>query len=131
MDVLEALGGWRNINQGKLEQIKVDNAPLYDAITKAINLLAKKYGGEDIVLQEPIEVVEEKATTIQSEAESDYAFLKRMEILTLSTVNAVTSNEIVESMMREFNVDFMSVNSKYELSVQVQQKLVQLVASLD
>jgi hypothetical protein len=55
MDVLEALGGWRNINQEKLEQIKVDNAPLYDAITKAINLLAKKYGGEDIIVQKPME----------------------------------------------------------------------------
>jgi len=126
MDVLEALGGWRNINQEKLDQIKVDNPPLYNAITKAINLLAKKYGGEDIVIEKPIEVVAEKTTTIESEVESDYAFLKRMEILTLGKVNAVTSSAIVDSMMREINVDFISVKEKYESSVQ--QKLDDLEA---
>ena len=37
MGVLEALGGWQNVNQEKLEQIKVDNPPLYSAISKASN----------------------------------------------------------------------------------------------
>jgi hypothetical protein len=118
MDVIEALGGWRNVNQEKLEQIKMDNPPLYNAITKAINLLAKKYGGEDIVIEKPIEVVEEKASTIESEMESDYAFLKRMEILNLTKGDFVTKNDIVDSMMREINVDFISVKEKYESSVQ-------------
>jgi ribosomal protein S19E (S16A) len=118
MDVIEALGGWRNVNQEKLEQIKVDNPPLYSAITKAINLLAKKYGGEDIVIEKPIEVVEEKSSTIESEMESDYAFLKRMEILNLTKGDFVTKNDIVDSMMREINVDFISVKEKYESSVQ-------------
>ena len=118
MDVLEALGGWRNINQEKLDQIKVDNPPLYNAITKAINLLAKKYGGEDIVIEKPIEVVEEKATTIESEAESDYAFLKRIEILNLTKGVYVERNDIVDSMMREINLDLISVREKYELAVQ-------------
>ena len=124
MDVLEALGGWRNINQEKLEQIKVDNAPLYDAITKAINLLAKKFGGEDIMIQKPIEVVDKNPNPIRME--SDYAFLKRMEILSLTKGDWVTKNDIVNSMMREINVDFISVKSKYELSVQ--QKLDDLEA---
>jgi hypothetical protein len=118
MDVIEALGGWRNVNQEKLEQIKVDNPSLYNAITKAINLLAKKYGGEDIVIEKPIEVVEEKATTIESKVESDYAFLKRMEILNLTKGDFVTKNDIVRSMLREVNVDFIPVQEKYELSVQ-------------
>jgi predicted transcriptional regulator len=56
MGVLEALGGWQNVNQEKLKQIKVDNPPLYDAISKALNLLAKKFGGEDIMIQRPIEL---------------------------------------------------------------------------
>jgi predicted transcriptional regulator len=126
MDVLEALGGWSNINREKLDQIKVDNPPLYNAITKALNLLAKKYGGEDIVIQKPIEVVEEKATTIESEAESDYAFLKRIEILNLTTGVYVERNDIVDSMMREINLDLISVREKYESSVQ--QKLEDLDA---
>jgi DNA-binding PadR family transcriptional regulator len=124
MDVLEALGGWSNINREKLDQIKVDNPPLYNAITKALNLLAKKYGGEDIVIQKPIEVVEEKATTIQTQAESyydflatDYAFLKRMEILNLGKVNAVTSSAIVNSMMQGIN-GYISITERYELYVQ-------------
>ena len=126
MDVIEALGGWRNVNQEKLEQIKVDNPPLYNAITKAINLLAKKYGGEDIVIEKPMEVVEENATTIESEVESDYAFLKRMEILNLTKGEYIFRSDIVDSMMREINVDFISVREKYESSVQ--QKLDDLDA---
>jgi predicted transcriptional regulator len=132
MDVIEALGGWRNVNQEKLEQIKVDNPPLYDAITKAINLLAKKYGGEDIVIEKPIEVVEEKASTIESEMESDYAFLKRMEILNLTKGDFVTKNDIVDSMRREIRLEikstleFISVTKKYQSFVQ--QKLDDLDA---
>ena len=103
MGVLEALGGWQNVNQEKLEQIKVDNPPLYSAISKALNLLAKKFGGEDIIIQKPIEVVDKKPTTIRKE--SDYAFLKRMEILTLTKVNAVTSNNIVRSIMDEVGLE--------------------------
>jgi predicted transcriptional regulator len=103
MGVLEALGGWQNVNQEKLEQIKVDNPPLYSAISKALNLLAKKFGGEDIIIQKPIEVVDKKPTTIRME--SDYAFLKRMEILTLTKVNAVTSNNIVRSIMDEVGLE--------------------------
>jgi len=76
MGVLEALGGWQNVNQEKLEQIKVDNPPLYSAISKALNLLAKKFGGEDIIIQKPIEVVDKKPTPIRKE--SDYAFLKTL-----------------------------------------------------
>jgi len=109
MDVLEALGGWRNINQEKLDQIKVDNPPLYNAITKAINLLAKKYGGEDIVIEKPIEVVEEKASTIESEVESDYAFLKRMEILTLTKGDWVTRNDIVRTTMQKIKLEDLVV----------------------
>lgn len=103
MGVLEALGGWQNVNQEKLEQIKVDNPPLYSAISKALNLLAKKFGGEDIIIQKPIEVVDKKPTPIRME--SDYAFLKRMEILTLTKVNAVTSNNIVRSIMDEVGLE--------------------------
>jgi len=71
MDVIEALGGWRNVNQEKLEQIKVDNPPLYNAISKAINLLAKKYGGEDIIIEKPIEVLVEEMTQAESPSDED------------------------------------------------------------
>lgn len=66
MGVLEALGGWQNVNQEKLKQIKVDNPPLYDAISKALNLLAKKFGGEDIMIQRPIESVETESPIVAS-----------------------------------------------------------------
>jgi hypothetical protein len=66
MGVLEALGGWQNVNQEKLKQIKVDNPPLYDAISKALNLLAKKFGGEDIMIQRPIEAVETESPIVAS-----------------------------------------------------------------
>jgi DNA-binding PadR family transcriptional regulator len=117
MDVLEALGGWSNINREKLDQIKVDNPPLYNAISKALNLLAKKFGGEDIIIQKPIEVVDKKPTTIR--IESDYAFLKRMEILTLTKVNAVTTNNIVRSIMNEVDLgDDISLLKNFESYVQ-------------
>jgi hypothetical protein len=117
MGVLEALGGWQNVNQEKLKQIKVDNPPLYDAISKALNLLAKKFGGEDIMIQKPIEVVDKKPTPIRME--SDYAFLKRMEILTLTKVNAVTSNNIVRTIMNEVGLeDDISLLKNFESFVQ-------------
>lgn len=101
MDVLEALGGWRNINREKLDQIKVDNPPLYDAITKALNLLAKKYGGEDIVIEKPIE----KPIEVVSEVEQGYDFtglwpyadyLRMIEGLTEKKGNWVTVDDIVK-----------------------------------
>jgi hypothetical protein len=101
MDVLEALGGWRNINREKLDQIKVDNPPLYDAITKALNLLAKKYGGEDIVIEKPIE----KPIEVVSETEQGYDFtglwpyadyLRMIEELTEKKGNWVTVDDIVK-----------------------------------
>lgn len=117
MGVLEALGGWQNVNQEKLEQIKVDNPPLYSAISKALNLLAKKFGGEDIIIQKPIEVVDKKPTPIRME--SDYAFLKRMEILTLTKVNAVTSNNIVRTIMNEVGLeDDVALLKNFESYVQ-------------
>ena len=101
MDVLEALGGWININQEKLDQIKLDNSPLYDAISKAINLLAKKYGGEDIVIEKPIE----KPIEVVSEVEQGYDFtglwpyadyLRMIEGLTEKKGNWVTVDDIVK-----------------------------------
>jgi hypothetical protein len=101
MDVLEALGGWRNINREKLDQIKVDNPPLYDAITKALNLLAKKYGGEDIVIEKPIE----KPIEVVSEVEQGYDFtglwpyadyLRMIEELTEKKGDWVTVDDIVK-----------------------------------
>lgn len=117
MGVLEALGGWQNVNQEKLQQIRVDNPSLYNAISKALNLLAKKFGGEDIIIQKPIEVVDKKLTPIRME--SDYAFLKRMEILTLTKVNAVISDTIVRSIMNEVGLeDDISLLKNFELYVQ-------------
>lgn len=106
MDVLEALGGWRNINQEKLEQIKVDNPPLYDAITKAINLLAKKYGGEDIIIQKPIEVVEEVITPTQKGQLTDYQILKKIEILSEAKLDDwITIEELLDSFIEEMGFD--------------------------
>jgi hypothetical protein len=76
--------------------------------------------------KELIDSFEQKATTIESEAESDYAFLKRIEILNLTTGVYVEKNDIVDSMMREINLDLISVREKYESSVQ--QKLLDLDA---
>lgn len=104
MDVLEALGGWRNINQEKLDQIKVDNPPLYNAITKAINLLAKKYGGEDIVIEKPIEVVAEVVSPSEDEI-SDYKIVKKIEVLSLSKGDWPTRQEIVDSFIDEMGYD--------------------------
>jgi hypothetical protein len=97
MDVLEALGGWRNINREKLDQIKVDNPPLYDAITKALNLLAKKYGGEDIVIEKPIEVVSEVEQGYDFTGLWPYAdYLRMIEELTEKKGNWVTVDDIVK-----------------------------------
>ena len=41
MDVLEALGGWSNINREKLDQIKVDNPPLYMPLQKHLTYWQK------------------------------------------------------------------------------------------
>ena len=108
MDVLEALGGWSNINREKLDQIKVDNPPLYNAITKALNLLAKKYGGEDIVIQKPIEVVPEVVPEVVSQSEDenrDYVYLKKIEVLSLSKGDWPTRKEILNSFIDEMGYD--------------------------
>jgi predicted transcriptional regulator len=108
MDVLEALGGWSNINREKLDQIKVDNPPLYNAITKALNLLAKKYGGEDIVIQKPIEVVPEVVPEVVSQNEdeiTDYKILKKIEILSLSKGDWPTRMEILDALLNEVGYD--------------------------
>ena len=104
MDVLEALGGWSNINREKLDQIKVDNPPLYNAITKALNLLAKKYGGEDIVIQKPIEVVPEVVSQNEDEI-TDYKILKKIEVLSLSKGDWPTRMEILDGLLNEVGYD--------------------------
>jgi hypothetical protein len=104
MGVLEALGGWQNVNQEKLEQIKVDNPPLYDAISKALNLLAKKYGGENIIIQKPIEVVEEVVPANQQGKLTDYQILKKIEILSGAKKDYPTRSEILESFSNEMGL---------------------------
>ena len=120
MDVLEALGGWRNINQEKLEQIKVDNAPLYDAITKAINLLAKKYGGEDIIIQKPIEVV---AENLQS---SELSYLEQSILLSNRRSDPTSFSEIFESVekvaLQKFQLN--TSNLTYREKIEAIEKLV-------
>lgn len=111
MDVLEALGGWRNINQEKLEQIKVDNPPLYDAITKAINLLAKKYGGEDIIIQKPIE--ENLLSTELSDLEKSILLSQRRG--TESSFKEIfDSVEKVALQKFQLNISYLGLREKLE-----------------
>jgi len=105
MGVLEAIGGWKQLNQDKLEQIKEDNAPLYDAISKALNLLAKKYGGEDIVIQKPIEVIEEVVPTTGKGVLTDYEVLKKIEILSLTTGGSPNGKQIRNSLIENIILD--------------------------
>lgn len=57
MDITQVLANWKNENDTRLDQLKVDNPNLYNAIGGALSFLSKKYGGENIVLS-PIEEVE-------------------------------------------------------------------------
>jgi hypothetical protein len=57
MDITQVLYNWKNENDTRLDQLKVDNPNLYNAIGGALSFLSKKYGGENIVLK-PIEEVE-------------------------------------------------------------------------
>ena len=105
MGVLEAIEGWKQLNQDKLEQIKEDNAPLYDAISKALNLLAKKYGAEDIIIQKPIEVIKEVVPATEKRVLTDYQILKKIEILSLITGGWVTGKQIRDSFFDEIIYD--------------------------
>jgi hypothetical protein len=78
------------------------------AITKAINLLAKKYGGEDIIIQKPIEVVPEVVSEVVSQSEDenrDYVYLKKIEVLSLSKGDWPTRKEILNSFIDEMGYD--------------------------
>jgi hypothetical protein len=128
MGVLEALGGWQNVNQEKLEQIKVDNPSLYDAISKALNLLAKKYGGEDIIIQKPIEVVEEVVPANQQGKLTDYQILKKIEILNFAKGDWSTRSEILESFINEIGFDENEIGAIGDFEQDLYSKLDDLVA---
>lgn len=128
MGVLEALGGWQNVNQEKLEQIKVDNPPLYDAISKALNLLAKKYGGENIIIQKPIEVVEEVVPATEDGQLTDYQILKKIEILNFAKGDWSTRSEILESFINEIGFDENEIGAIGDFEQDLYSKLDDLVA---
>jgi len=127
MGVLEALGGWQNVNQEKLEQIKVDNPPLYNAISKALNLLAKKFGGEDIIIQKPIEVVEEVVPTTQQGQLSDYQILKKIEILSETKGDWPTRMQILDSFIYEIGFDENEIGAISDFEQDFYAKLADLV----
>lgn len=126
MGVLEALGGWQNVNQEKLEQIKVDNPPLYDAISKALNLLAKKYGGEDIIIQKPIEVAEEVIPATQRGQLTDYQILKKIEILSMAKGDWPTKMQILDSFIYEIGFDENEIGAIGDFEQDFYAKLAEL-----
>lgn len=114
MDILEALGGWRNINQEKLKQIKVDNAPLYDAITKAINLLAKKYGGEDIIIQKPIDVVAENVQPRELSYLEQSILLSQRRGTETEFLEIFKSVEKIALQKYQLNISYLSIREQLE-----------------